>query len=349
MKTAIIILAAGKGTRMNSKRQKILHEVGGKPMVRHLYEAAVGASAETPIFVIGPGETGVQETLGDKGIYVIQQERLGTGHATMMAESQLKGKVDQVVVTYADMPLLQADTIRTLIDKQRRSKAAIVMMSVMGEPESTFGRIVRSPWGNVTEICEVAEAKQRDNVTELLAIRELNAGVYCFDADFLWSNIHDLPLRKARSGHEYYLTDMVEFAVKQKRLVDAIVTEDADECLGAGTRAELVAVEHAFRKRAVRKAHDAGVTIIDPEQTYIDQGITIGRDTVIWPGTYLLGDTTIGEDCVIGPNTIVRSSVIGDRCKVVQSVLEYVMLPDDMEVAPFTHVLPQEETTWEPT
>jgi bifunctional UDP-N-acetylglucosamine pyrophosphorylase/glucosamine-1-phosphate N-acetyltransferase len=311
-KIAIIILAAGKGTRMLSKKQKIVHEVGGKPMVQHVFDAARSVATEKPVLVVGPGELGVQNLIGDRGQYVVQEERLGTGHATMVAEALVKGQADQVIVTYADMPLLRSETLQRLADDQAESGAAVVLMSVIGEPASTFGRIVRDPSGNVIEICEVAEARQRPNGDDILAMTELNAGVYCFSAEFLWQNIHNLPLRQARSGNEYYLTDMIEFAVQQNAGVRAIITDDPDECLGAGTRAEMVHVEKAFRRRTNNHWLANGVTLVDPDTTFIDVDVQIGQDTIIWPNSYIQGNTIIGEDCVIGPSAVIRNTHLTD-------------------------------------
>ncbi|MFQ5420574.1 MAG: NTP transferase domain-containing protein, partial [Anaerolineae bacterium] len=284
-KLAVVLLAAGHGSRMKSKKQKILHEVGGKPMVQHIFEEAARVADLPPVLVIGVGGDGVKQLLGDQATFVLQAEQKGTGHAAMMAQPVLQGQSERVLVTYGDMPLLTAVTMQKLADQQRETGAVISMLTVLGEPDSSFGRVLRGDDGRVLEIVEVANAKQRHNAADLLAIRELNVGVYCFDADWLWANINDLPLRQARSGQEYYLTDMVEIAVKQRRLVTAAVADDPDEGLGAGTRAELVAVEKAFRRRFNAHWLDNGVTLVDPDTIYIDAGVTIGQDTVIWPHT----------------------------------------------------------------
>lgn len=321
---------------MLSKKQKILHEVGGKPMVQHLFDTAVSLTTIPPVLIIGKGGDGVKQLLGSRAQYAVQSEQLGTGHATQMAQPLLRGQADQVIVTYADMPLLQAHTLQKLVALQAETGVAIAMLSVMGSPESTFGRVVRDENGRVTEILEVAQAKRRPNAADLLAIREQNAGVYCFAAAWLWDNIEKLPLRQARSGPEYYLTDMIELAVQQNRGVEATATDDLDECLGAGTRAEMVVVEKAFRRRANNRWLAQGITIVDPDSTYIDPDVTIGQDTVIWPNSYLQGKTAVGQDCVIGPNTILRDATIGDRCHIEQSVLEGVNLASETAVAPFT-------------
>ncbi|MCP4356578.1 MAG: NTP transferase domain-containing protein [Chloroflexi bacterium] len=336
MTLAIVLLAAGKGTRMNSKTQKILHEVGGKPMVAHIFEAAEAAADLPPVLVVGPGAGGVRALFGERADYAVQAEQLGTGHAAMMAETAVKNKATQVIVTYGDMPLLRADTLRRLATMQADTIATVTMLTVLGSPESSFGRVVRGEDGGVAEIVEATEARQRPNTAELLNICELNVGVYCFEADFLWDNIHDLPLRQARNGQEYYLTDMIETAARQGRRVEAIVTEDTAESLGAGTRAELVAVEKAFRQRANTKWLANGVTLIDPNTTFIDQDVQIGPDTVIWPNSYVQGQTVIGEDCVIGPNTILRNAQVGAGCRIEQAAVENGVVAEGTAVEPFS-------------
>lgn len=336
MTLSIILLAAGHGTRMNSKTQKILHAVGGKPMIMHLFEAAEATADKRPLLIVGAGASALQNLLGDRADYVVQAEKLGTGHAVMVAHDHQRGQSDQVIVGYGDMPLLKAETLRRLADRQAQSGAVIVMLSLMGDPDTSFGRVVRDENGRVYEIIEVAEAKRRPNPEKYLSIPELNAGVYCFDADWLWANINDLPIRQARSGQEYYLTDMVETAVSQQKLVEAIVSDDPDECLGAGTRAEMVDVEKAFRRRANGRLLAQGVTIVDPDNCYIDQDVTVGQDTVIWPGTYLQGKTAVGRNCTIGPNTVLNNATIGDDCTIIQSSITGVMVPAGTITPPFT-------------
>lgn len=335
---AVVILAAGQGTRMRSKKQKILHEVGGRPMVAHVFEAAASISDTRPVLVIGPGEEGTLALFGERAKYVVQPEQLGTGHATMMAEPLLRDRADQVLVTYGDMPLLRAETMSLLAKRQAETEAAVVMLTVLGDPDSSFGRVVRGKDSRVIEIVEVAEAKQRPERDTLLAIRELNAGVYCFDARWLWKNLPNLPLRQARTGSEYYLTDMVELAVSQGLGVEVIAVSDPDECLGAGTRNELLEVEKAFRMRANKYWLAHGVTLMDPDTTYIDQTVIIGQDAIIWPNTYLLGNTHIDEDCIIGPNALIRDAQIGKGCQIVQAVVENKCLEPGTMVDPFNHL-----------
>ena len=319
---AVVLLAAGQGTRMNSRKPKILHEVGGRPMVLHAFLAAAAVANRRPVLIVGPGETGVPALISDRAEYVVQPEALGTGHATQMAADALRGRAEQVIVTYADMPLLRAETLRRLAAAQRENGAAVALLTVPGDATSAFGRVVRDERGGVVEIIEVAEARRRPDAAELLAIGELNAGVYCFDGDWLWANVGALPVREARRGREYYLTDMIEMAVRQGRAVVAVAADDPDEGLGAGTRAEMVEVERAFRRRVNSHWLACGVTLVEPDATYIGPDVTIGQDTVIWPNTFLQGTTTIGEACTIGPNVIVRDTQVGRGCRVEQVLLD---------------------------
>ncbi len=328
MALAIVLLAAGHGTRMKSKRQKILHQVGGKPMVLHLFEEAEKVADVLPVLVVGPGAAGVQQLIGDRAEYVEQPEQLGTGHAAKMAQPLLCNGAEQVLITYGDMPLLRAETMQRLAQLQAESGAALSLLSVMGETSSTFGRVIRDEDGSVLEIVEVAEARKRPDPDSYLNILELNAGVYCFDGAWLWQHIDDLPLRQARSGQEYYLTDMIELAVAQGLPVAAWVAQDADECLGAGTRAEMVAVEKAFRRRANYYWLERGVTLVDPDSVYIDPDVIIGQDTVIWPNTYVQGRSIVGEDCVLGPNAIIRDAEIGSGCWLEQVIVAEQRLGD---------------------
>jgi len=335
---AVVLLAAGHGSRMQSNKQKVLHEVGGKPMVQHVFEAAAAVADLKPVLVVGPDEKGARRLLGNAAAYVVQEERLGTGHATLVVRDTLRGRADQVLVAYGDMPLLRAETMGRLAATQAEQGATIAMLTVVGDPDSSFGRVIRDGSGRVAEIVEVAEAQLRDDTDAILATRELNVGVYCFDAPWLWDNLPNLPLREAREGPEYYLTDMVGIAVAEGRAVEAVVLEDADEGLGAGTREELVVVEKAFRRRANEKWLAAGVTLVDPESTYIDPDVTIGQDTVIWPNTYVQGTSVIGEECVLGPNSVIRDAEVGDGCRLAQVVVEDVTVAAGAHVAPFTHL-----------
>ena len=331
MKLAVVILAAGQGTRMRSRLTKVLHPLGGRPLVTYTVETARALTDTRPVMVIGHGSEALQETVGDAVVFVVQAEQRGTGHAVLLAREVLQGRADLVLVTYADMPLLTVETLRRLVERQQANAGPITMLALLHENPRGFGRVIRDEDGAVTQVVEEAVA-----TPEQLAIRELNAGVYCFDADWLWSHVDRIPLSLPK--REYYLPDLIGMAVAEGRRVEAIVTEDADETLGINTRVHLAEAEAALRRRINHDWMLAGVTIADPATTYIEPGVTIGADTTIRPNTHLRGETTIGEGCDIGPNTIIVDCQIGDRCRALNSVLEQAVMEDDSDVGPFGHL-----------
>lgn len=331
MKVTAILLAAGQGTRMNSDSPKVLHPLCGRPMLWHVLEALKSAATEKPVVIVGHGAEAVQQYLGDSAECVLQEPQLGTGHAAMQAEPLLKGKTDVVIVTYADMPLLRGETFQRLVETQRLNSGPLSLLTVIADDPRGFGRIVRKADGTVDAIVEeyVATAEQQQ-------IRELNVGAYCFQADWLWNALHRIE-KNPKKG-EYYLTDIVEIAVRDNLPVQAVVHDDFIETIGINTRVHLSEAEAAMRMRVNREHMLNGVSLMNPSVTYIDAGVKIGRDTLIMPDTYIQGGTEIGEGNVIGPNTIIRNSKIGDRCKILASVLEGARLEDDVDVGPFARL-----------
>ncbi len=330
MKTATILLAAGKGTRMKSKLLKVLHPLGGRPMLWHPLQAVLKASSEKPTLVIGYQADKVKDTFGDQANYVIQSEQMGTGHAVMQAQSQLEGKSDLVIVLFGDMPLLQAETITRLIEKQAANPGPISMLTVVAEDPRGFGRIVRNQAGEVEAIVEEA-----DCTPEQLEINELNISMYCFRAGWLWENLPKIPVS---AKGEYYLTDIIAIAREQGLSVQAEIITDPQEAMGVNTRVHLAEAEAALRKRINEKWMLEGVTIVDPDSTTIDAEAVIGQDTVLFPNTYIEAGTTIGEDCLIGPNTLIRGSQIGNGCKIFSSVVEFATLENHVDIGPFAHL-----------
>jgi len=330
MKVTAVLLAAGQGTRMISDIPKMLHPVCGQPMVFHALNAAQKASTEQPVVVIGHGADVVKKAIGDAARCVVQEEQLGTGHAVLQAESLLRGKLDLILVTYGDMPLLRGETLFQLVEMQKTNQGPITLLTVIADNPRGFGRILRNPDGTVSAIVEEAAA-----TPEQLTINELNVGAYCFSADWLWDALHRIPVSKKG---EYYLTDTVELAVKDNLPVQALLMEDMVETIGINTRVHLAEAEAAMRKRINEQHMLAGVTFIDPASTYIEAAVSIGRDTVIWPGTYLFGKTSIGANCQIGPNSHIRDTQIGDGCVVLMSVMDKAVLEDHVDVGPFARL-----------
>ena len=330
MKITSVILAAGQGTRMKSKLPKMLHQICGQPMVFYALQATQSATSETPVMVIGHGADAVQTAVGQSARFVLQAEQLGTGHAVMQAESLLKGQTDLVLVTYGDMPLLRAETVQKLVDAQKANAGPMTLLTVIAESPRGFGRIVRKADDTVAAIVEEAQADSAQ-----LAIKELNVGAYCFRSEWLWAALARIPL--SPKG-EYYLTDTVALAVEENLPVQAIVMDDMVETIGVNSRLHLAEAEAAMRKRINNGHMLNGVTMIQPETTYIEAGVRIGPDTILWPNTYLHGETSVGEDCVLGPNTIIRNTKIGDRCKVLMADLDGAVLENDVDMGPFARL-----------
>jgi len=331
MKVTAVLLAAGQGTRMKSDLPKVLHPLCGKPMLWHVLEALKDAATEKPVVIVGHAAEEVKKYLGDSAECVVQEPQLGTGHAAMQAESLLMGKTDYVIVTYADMPLLRGDTFQRLLETQRLNSGPLSLLTVIADDPRGFGRILRKADGTVEAIVEeyVATPEQQK-------IRELNVGAYCFKADWLWEALRRIE-KNPKKG-EYYLTDIVEIAVRDNLPVQGVVHEDFIETIGINTRVHLSEAEAAMRIRINREHMLNGVSMMDPASTYIETDVKIGRDTTILPNTYIHGNTEIGEGNVIGPNTIIRDSRIGNRCKVLASVMEGAVIEDDVDIGPFARL-----------
>ena len=331
MKTAAILLAAGQGTRMKSDLPKVLHPLCGKPMLWHVLETVKSVTTGKPVVVVGHGAEQVTTFVGETADCVKQEPQLGTAHAALQAESLLKEKSDYVLIVYADMPLLQSETFKRLIEAQQNNPGPFSLLTVMADDPRGFGRIVRSPDGKVQAIVEEAVA-----TPDQLNIHELNAGVYCFRSEWLWKALPRI--QKNPQKGEYYLTDVVELAVKEHLAVQAVVHDDLFETIGINTRVHLAEAEAVMRQRINRAHMLNGVSMTDPVSTYIEAGVTIGKDTLLMPNTYIHGGTIIGSGNVIGPNTIIRDSRIGDRCKVLASVMEGAELEDSIDMGPFARL-----------
>ncbi len=332
MKVTALILAAGHGTRMRSKLPKMLHPLAGKPLVMHALENAASVSDDVPVVVVGHGEEAVRQAVGSAARFAVQEQQLGTGHAVMAAEPLLSGHTDLVLVTYADMPLVKPETMRRIIEMQKENPGPVSMLTVELDDPHGFGRVVRGPKGTVIAIVEEAQASP-----EILAVRELNPSVLCFRSDWLWPALKRI---KISPKGEYYLTDLVGIAVADGLEVHAVKTEDATEAVGINTRVHLAEAEAIFRRRINTGWMLAGVTLVDPETTYIEPGVRIGQDSVIWPNTTLRGATTIGEGCEIGPNTIIEDSQVGDGCTILAALIEKSVLEDEVSMGPFAHLRP---------
>jgi len=323
-----VILAAGFGKRMQSTLPKVLHPLAGVPLLEHSLRAVGGVTTQSPVVIVGHGADQVRTAIGRKTRFVLQEQQLGTAHALQMAEPILKNQPGQVLVTTGDMPLLTSATFQRLIDLQRKAKGPISMLTVILPDPHGFGRVVRGGDGTVQAIVEEGQA-----TPEIFAIKELNASVYCFDNEWLWDALRRI---KLSPKGEYYLTDIVAVAVDQGFAVQALVAEDPQEALGINTREHLAEAAAVMRKRINTRWMLEGVSMIDPASTYIDVDVTIGRETVIFPGTVLQGKTVVGTGCIIGPHIQINDSTLGAHCHAKYCVIEDSHLADESLIEPFT-------------
>ncbi|MDD2899357.1 MAG: bifunctional UDP-N-acetylglucosamine diphosphorylase/glucosamine-1-phosphate N-acetyltransferase GlmU [Desulfuromonadaceae bacterium] len=333
---ATVVLAAGKGTRMKSGLIKVLHPAAGLPMIAWPVAAARGAGSDAIVLVIGHQASAVQGAFrGAADIRcAMQEEQLGTGHAVACALETLTGFRGTVLILCGDTPLLRAETLRSILAYHRENKAAITVLTALMDDPFGYGRVVRDPAGRVNRIVE-----QKDATEEEREIREINSGIYCMDSGFLFNNINDINNNNAQG--EYYLTDLLSIAVQKGLTCLALPTADADEIMGVNDRVQLAEAGRILRGRINREHMLNGVTLIDPETTYIDHGVTIGADTVIHPGCQIGGGSVIGSGCEIEGAVSISDCRIGDDCHIkAASVLESSELGEDVAVGPMAHLRP---------
>ena len=286
MRIGTVILAAGKSKRMKSDIPKVIHPLFGKPLLSYSIETAEKLSNVKPIVVVGYELERVKKAIGADVDFVLQKEQLGTAHAVMAVEKVLKGKADVIVVINADMPLIRLESLEKLIKSQEKNNSPISLVTITGEDSRGFGRISRDSSGNLERIVEEKAASR-----EQLKIKEYNAGIYCLRSDWLWKALKKI--KKAKVG-EYYLTDLVEIAVGEGLEVNSLQIEDNDEALGINNRIHFAEAYKVLQSRINEKWMLSGVTLIDPSRTYIEESVTIAKDVVIYPDTYLHGNTSIG-------------------------------------------------------
>src|SRR6202043_2251800 len=320
----VVVLAAGKGVRMNSRIPKVLHPVAGRPMLLWSMAAARALDPERTLVVTNPAQNGVQAALNGEGQTVAQREQLGTGHALAQVDAAHRTQ-GPVVVLYAAAPLLRAQTLQRLLKEHRKAEAAVSLLTAtLGEPYG-YGRIVRGRNGAFRAIVEEKDASEEER-----AITEVNSGIYVFSGRELWPALIKLE-NKNRAG-EYYLTDIVRL-IKGK--VHTLPVEDGDEILGINDRRQLAQAERVMRQRILDGLMTSGVTITDPVTTFIDADVQVGRDTVVLPFSVISGESSIGADCIIGPYAQIRDSIIGDACRIERAHLEKATLAQNVHVGPF--------------
>ncbi len=307
----VVILAAGLGTRMKSKRAKVLHQAGGLTLVEHVVNTALELTpADRITVVVGHQADQVQQILGPQGVrFAVQREQKGTGHAVLMARDVLPTEADLVLILYGDTPLLSAKTLKALIESQREGDNAATLITTKLDDPTGYGRVLLDGNDHVQAIVE-----QKAATPEQLAIQLVNSGIYCFRAKLLWKYIDQIGTNNP--AHEYYLTDLAEILNRSGHTVAATEVPDSSELLGINTRVELAEVDRVFRARKVRDLMLAGVTIEKPETVTIDAQVEIGKDSIIGPFAQILGRSVLGEDCRVGACSIVRDSRLAERVEV---------------------------------
>ncbi|MCL4503042.1 MAG: NTP transferase domain-containing protein, partial [Deltaproteobacteria bacterium] len=330
-----IVLAAGQGTRMKSSRPKVVHEILGRPMVAYLIDTLKGAGVEDIVLVVGHQADRVQEVYRDYGVrFVVQDPQLGTGHALQVAWPAVPKDAQTVMVLCGDAPLISGESILTLQQLHKSTGVAITMQTIELTDGKHYGRVVRDNAGRVEAVVQSKDAK---NHPDILAIREINTGAYCFEAAFLADSLPRLAPSPVTG--EIYITDLIKLAREQGRGVEALIDPDREKLLGINSRAELAMAMQTVKRQINARHMDEGVTLIDPESTYIESGVTVGLDTVIYPNVFLQGDTVIGENCVIEATVKIVDSTLEDGVKIKMGcVITNSRIGAGADTGPFAHL-----------
>ena len=340
---AVVVLAAGAGTRMKSDRQKTLHEIGGRSLLSHSLHAAAGVHPEHLVAVVGhqrdqvaPAVERIAEQMQVEIRQAVQEEQNGTGHAVQVGLSAIPDFEGTVVVTNGDVPLLTPDTLQALVDKHEAERAAVTVLSLEFDNPTGYGRIIRGEAGDVVAIVE-----EKDATDEQRKVREVNSGVFAFDGAVLRDALERVTPDNAQG--EFYITDVLGIARNDGLRVTALTAPDARELAGVNDRVQLAEAGKELNRRLVEKAMRNGATVIDPATTWIGVEVEIGRDVVIHPNTQLWGSTVIGDGAEIGPDTTLTDMEVGARATVVRTQGELGVIGEDATVGPFTYIRPGTE------
>ncbi|MEW5806199.1 MAG: bifunctional UDP-N-acetylglucosamine diphosphorylase/glucosamine-1-phosphate N-acetyltransferase GlmU [Acidobacteriota bacterium] len=337
-KLRIVILAAGLGKRMRSRQAKVLHPVCGRPMLHYVLQASRKLNPEKVIVVIGNQADKVKETLAGEKIYpVLQKKQFGTAHAVLQAEKELQGFRGILLVLNGDLPLITAETLKSILKEHRKSGADLsVMTTIIDDPEG-YGRVIREGNGSIRQIVE-----ERDATMSQREIKEISCGIYCAKAKpFLAA------LKRVRTNNvqqEYYITDAVRIMLGDGKKVSAFLYPESGEVLGVNTRYELCAASKLMNRKTLHRLMESGVSILDPEITFIESDIPVGRDTVIYPNVYIEGKTRIGKGCRIFPGCHIVDSVILNGAWILNnSVITRSRVGKNARIGPFAHLRPESD------
>lgn len=329
-----LILAAGDGKRMKSETPKVMHKVCGYPLVKHVFNAVKTVSDDEPIVITGRCGELLHNLFADDARYAEQTERRGTAHAVMCGQHYLKGKTGYVTITAGDMPMITGETFQKLVTTAINNNMSACVLTAIVDNADGYGRIIRDMDGSVKGIVE-----HRDATDEQKAIREINTSIYCFNIADLLDSLTKVDSNNAQG--ELYLTDTLGILRSQGKKVGACVADDVTEAMGINDRVQLAQAEKMMRKRINENIMRQGVTLIDPESTYIEAGVEIGSDTVIYAGNLITGDTVIGKNCTLYPNNNIENCVIGEGVTINSSVMLNAKIGDGTSVGPYAYLRPE--------
>ena len=337
-KLVAIVLAAGKGTRMKSQLAKVLHPIMGRPMLAYPLETLKNLGIKEIIAVVGYQAEAVKAVFSSFPVtFVTQEPQLGTGHAVQVACQALNRNQGSVLVVCGDVPLLPEVYLEALYRQHQQTGAAAAVLTVELSDPGSYGRLVKDVQGNILKIVEA-----RDATPEQLSIREINTGIYCFQIPFLLNALENL--RPDNDQQELYLTDVIAQAQAQNLRVSSLKAPEAISFQGINTRVDLAIVSRRVRQRINERQMLAGVTLIDPETTYIEADVQIGPDTVIYPNCYLMGNTRLGSGCCLEPNVKIADSTLGARVTIkMNTVITESIIADEVQIGPFAHLRPLSE------
>ena len=330
MSIKVIVLCAGKGTRMKSEKAKVMHEIMGQPMSKYIYDIAKEISNQKPLFVVGYKKEQIEEYFKDNVDYIEQSVQMGTGHAIMITKDNINEE-DNVLILCGDTPLIKKETIKRLIDENSK-KDAVILTSIVDNPYG-YGRIIKDNKGNFDKIVE-----EKDATNEQKNIQEINAGMYLVKGNLIKENIEKLT--NDNSQKEYYLTDLFELLKKQNKDIANFLI-DKQEILGVNSRVQLEEARRIIQDRINLFHMENGVTLINPSSIYIENDVVIGRDTVIYPQNLIAGNTKIGENCIIHSENKILNSIIKDDVVIKSSFIEDSFIDEKTTIGPYAHLRPK--------
>jgi len=335
-KLSVLVLAAGEGTRMKSDIPKVLHTICGRPMLYYVLDAVNDIKPSEVAVVTGHKSDSVEDKIKkySRNINVLRQKnQKGSGHAVMCAGSWIKRQKGNVIVVCGDTPLIKSGSLKNIVDKHFREQNAITVLTVKLDNPFGYGRVVR---GFDTRVSKSVEEK--DATAEEKEIKEINVGTYCFESKVLLGALKKIKPNNAKK--EYYLTDVISIACEEGCRVGGLCIDNVEETLGINRKNELAKAEKVLKNRILCKLMEDGVTVVDPDSTYVDYGVRVGADTELLPGAMLRGSTVIGKKCVIGPYSFIQDTCIGDHVHIRASFLYSSQIDSEVKIGPYAHMRP---------